>query len=80
LSNRGHRRNPPPTFGWTGFRTFGTRSVSSWADYPLKNALPVSSFPKFAETPRDVSVSEHTSATGWKIMPQKSTANSTPSQ
>ncbi len=73
-------RNPPPTFGWTGFGTFGTHSVRSWAGYPLKNAMTTSCFPKFAKTPCDVSVSEHTSATGWKIMPQKSTANSTQSQ
>ena len=38
--------------------------------------MTTSSFPKFAETPCDVSVSEHTSASGRKIMPQKSTTNS----
>jgi hypothetical protein len=69
-------RNPPPTFGWPGFRTFGTRFVRPWVGYPLKNAITTSCFPKFAETPWDVFVSEHTSATGWEIMPQKSTTNS----
>jgi len=68
-------RNPPPTFGWTGFRTFGTHSVSSRTGYPLKNAMTTSCFPKFAETPCDVFFSKHTSATGRKIMLQKSTAN-----
>ena len=43
--------NPPPTFGWTGFRTIGTHFVRSWVGYPLKNAMTTSCFPKFAETP-----------------------------
>ena len=64
-----HNHNPPPTFRWTGFRTFGTHSVRSWAGYPLKNAMTTSCFPKFAETSCDVSFPEHTSATGRKIMP-----------
>jgi len=59
------------------FRTFGTHSIRSRSDYPLKNAMTTSCFPKFAETPCDVSVSEHTSASGRKIMPQKSTAKFT---
>jgi hypothetical protein len=62
------------------FHTFGTHSVRSWAGYPLKNAMTTSCCPKFAETPCDVSVSEHTSATGRKIIPQKSTTNSIQSQ
>jgi len=51
------------------FRTLGTHSMSARSGYPLKNAMTTSYFPKFAETPCDVSVSEHTSATGRKIMP-----------
>jgi hypothetical protein len=57
------------------FRTFRTHSVRFCTGYPLKNALTPSYFPTFAETPYDVSVSEHTPANGRKIMPQKSTAN-----
>jgi hypothetical protein len=73
-------RNPPPTFGWAGFRTFETHFVRSCAGYPLKNAMTTSYFPKFAETHCDMSVSEHTSATGREIMPQKSTTKSIQSQ
>jgi hypothetical protein len=62
------------------FRTFETHSVRSWAGYPLKNAMTASSFPNFAETPCDVSLLEHTSATGRKILLQKSTTQSTQSQ
>jgi len=62
------------------FRTFGIHSVRSWACYPLTNAMTASSFPNFAETPCDVSLSEHTSATGRKILLQKSTTKSTQSQ
>jgi len=69
-------RNPPPTFGWTGFRTLETHSVRSWAGYPLKNVMTASRFTKIAETFCDVSISRHTFATGRKIMPHKSTANS----
>jgi hypothetical protein len=70
-------RNPPPTFGWAGFRTFETHFVRSWGGYPLKNTMTTSYFPTFAETHCDVSVSEHTFTTGRKIMPQKSTATFT---
>jgi hypothetical protein len=58
------------------FRTFETHSVHSRSGYPLKKAMTTSYFPKFVETPCDVSVSEHTSASGRKILLQKSTANS----
>jgi hypothetical protein len=59
------------------FCGFGTHSVRSWAGYPLKNATANLRFPKFAETPCNVSVSKHTSTIGRKMMPQKSTATFT---
>ena len=59
------------------FCGFGTHSVRSRAGYPLKNATANLRFPKFAETPCNVSVSKHTSTIGRKMMPQKSTATFT---
>jgi hypothetical protein len=55
--------------GRLGFRTFGTHLIGFWSGYPLKNVMAVSCDPKFAETSRHVSPSEHTCASGRKIMP-----------
>jgi prepilin-type N-terminal cleavage/methylation domain-containing protein len=51
IASGGNARNPPPTLGWAGFRTFETHFVRSCAGYPLKNVMTTSYFPKFAGTP-----------------------------
>ena len=59
------------------FRTFRNHSIRSRSGYPLKNAMTTSNFLKFAETTCDVSLLEHTSASGRKNLLQKSTTKST---